>query len=493
MISTRHGYVAWLPWGFVDDAYTPGLQLPINQTSARGNGSSMYCNRVMPAAWAMTRGPAGTIELADQSGTRWSVDPSVGAPSAAFKYEALRQLTGNAGVCVDGPVRDLAWLGASALTGAPVQGALLNFTGPTAFTKMPPTAVVQQLDTIPYVGESGGPVLPYPVPAPYENTLWRNTKPHSLHLYDGYAMFLQGGDVLQGTGSILQAHWWGAQNNDLQISPNLLQGLYLNAGALVDQWASVAGPAGSNTNIPVAQIQGLMLRNAVKLSANAYDLQSLRLMPNPTDPTGGQAPAYVVVATSGGSVQVVRPGAGIGVAPSDYGAPVAESADFGYGGMALAVVDDPNNSNQSLIYFGVTLSHASAASYNNIPQAADDVTGAIVVLPFDWTSHSLGQGTLYVLDGSGPLTPKAFGVCGLAVGDALGSVPGAELVATTMDGQMFVYQRQNNGALAALSCQLRVDGALGAFNSILFDDSDQDGKMETWVAGSTGLRRFEER
>lgn len=121
------------------------------------------------------------------------------------------------------------------------------------------------------------------------------------------------------------------------------------------------------------------------------------------------------------------------------------------------------------------------------------MVSAIVVLDWNWSAGSLSQvGALTVLDGTGAY-PKTLGVCGIRIGDAITApgYAGNELVVTSLDGTLLVCSLVN-GAPSSLLCKAKVDGALGAFNSILIGDFDGDGKKETWVAGSSGLLKFVE-
>ncbi|MEZ5965126.1 MAG: hypothetical protein R3F56_14930 [Planctomycetota bacterium] len=64
---------------------------------------------------------------------------------------------------------------------------------------------------------------------------------------------------------------------------------------------------------------------------------------------------------------------------------------------------------------------------------------------------------------------------------------------TTLNGELVVF-RQTNGVMnPAPLFRTVVNGSLGAFNSIVVEDLDPNrpGK-EVYIAGSSGIRRFDE-
>jgi hypothetical protein len=105
------------------------------------------------------------------------------------------------------------------------------------------------------------------------------------------------------------------------------------------------------------------------------------------------------------------------------------------------------------------------------------------------------QQELIVFDGSSTTFPKAYGICGLRIGDVVPGNGTDELVVTTMDGHMMVYAISASGTIDPNVPPLysgQFAGALGMYNSIEIGDFDDDGKVEVCVAGSFALRRFEQ-
>ena len=107
------------------------------------------------------------------------------------------------------------------------------------------------------------------------------------------------------------------------------------------------------------------------------------------------------------------------------------------------------------------------------------------------------DGSLTVsFDGTGT-HPKLYGICGIATGDLDPSDSdgvAAELVLTTLNGDLLVYNLLPSGAAGGTTLDSRPlhwsihDGALGANNAILIDDVSTD--RAVYVAGSMGMRKF---
>jgi len=169
------------------------------------------------------------------------------------------------------------------------------------------------------------------------------------------------------------------------------------------------------------------------------------------------------------------------------GTPV-ESADYGYGGAALAVAAN-GTTNQTDIYFGV-ISYYPNNQYHSgqsTDPSVDNMTGAVVALHWNGTAFSSSQ--LKILETGGE---KAFGVCGIAVGDLIPTSPGDEIVVGTLDGKLLVYERLANGNFGALLYQTVLEGSVGAYNSMVIADLGPTplAGNALYVAGSFGLRKF---
>ncbi|MBK8977366.1 MAG: hypothetical protein IPM29_15755 [Planctomycetes bacterium] len=123
---------------------------------------------------------------------------------------------------------------------------------------------------------------------------------------------------------------------------------------------------------------------------------------------------------------------------------------------------------------------------------AADVVGSVRWLRWDGTTM-LKLGTKILT--APTLNDRAgFAVSGIAVGDVLQSpgFPGDELVVTTLSGELYVFEL---GAMAIGQEILHtwLPGSLGAYNSIVIDDLDQNGKNEMYIAGSQGIWKWRQR
>jgi hypothetical protein len=92
------------------------------------------------------------------------------------------------------------------------------------------------------------------------------------------------------------------------------------------------------------------------------------------------------------------------------------------------------------------------------------------------------------LDGTGG-QPKVYGVCGIGVGE-IPTGGGDKIVVGSLDSHLLVYERQADGNFGSLLCQAQVEGAVGAYNSIVIADLDGTAGNELYVAGSLGLRKW---
>ncbi len=89
------------------------------------------------------------------------------------------------------------------------------------------------------------------------------------------------------------------------------------------------------------------------------------------------------------------------------------------------------------------------------------------------------------MPGTRPCAPTVSAVVGMVLGDLL-PASGDELVVSTLSGDVIVYSADTMTEL----WRTHVHGAVGCYNSLRIEDLDDDGHMELYVAGSSGLRRL---
>ncbi len=86
------------------------------------------------------------------------------------------------------------------------------------------------------------------------------------------------------------------------------------------------------------------------------------------------------------------------------------------------------------------------------------------------------------------------GVCGIAVADLPTTPPIAKtILVATLNGELVVFQQTNGVVNPNPLFRTVVAGGIGAFNSIVVADLEPDpaSKPEVYIAGSSGLRRFD--
>lgn len=491
LVSTRTGYLCWQPLDhFFQAALSAGpqnlthspyaMRAPHNawrQPSVL-NGAPGFCNRTTAATWAMAVHPTtGQLHLVDQAGSMWRIDPVTG--NLTFLYELRHEVAATqVSAPLASPIRSMAWVGP--LTGRAVMNPQwLDLEDQIGFVPGATTAV--KLTTRPFRPQLGGEHYF----TNYGYGPWCNNIPEFVYAYDGFLVMPRGGaasdeaDASAPPGCARQVHWWsGGENLASEAWVNQVQGMYLDsAGFVQDWWATtrhVGTPSANMMNRPASEIAGNDLRDGFQLALAQADAQSLQVFQDPYDGN-----VRVAVATTGGSVIVLDPTGANQISPI-----AEESPDFGSGGMALAVKSSTNQGGYSDIYLGVLAHHTNPGA-----GPGTDAVGAVIWL--EWTGSNLSVHKLHLLDGSAPDRPKAYGVCGLAVGDVIFGNGGDEVVVTTLDGQFLVFERSLNGWFGALLYHARFEGSLGAYNSIVIADLDPGALgNEVYVAGSLGVRKF---
>ena len=156
----------------------------------------------------------------------------------------------------------------------------------------------------------------------------------------------------------------------------------------------------------------------------------------------------------------------------------------------LALREVPGTPGQVDIFAGVGITHLDPA-----PWRAGSGPGRLCggIAWYRWTGAAPLQrmGLLHLDPNSGNAIGErgGFGVCGLAIGDVLATEAGDELVATTLEGDLFVFRIPASGMLAPSDILFRswVRGALGVNNAIAVLDAGGDARKERFIAGSRGI------
>ncbi len=169
--------------------------------------------------------------------------------------------------------------------------------------------------------------------------------------------------------------------------------------------------------------------------------------------------------------------------------------------MGLAVRSVPNDPNQALdIFVRVGITHLDPGPWQ-ANTGPGQLTGAIAWYRWVGTSVTTGTMSRIGLLRLAPDTANAiggrggFGVCGLAIGNVISGSPGDELVATTLEGDVFVFTIPGSGMLGAQHLLHRswARGALGVNSAMAILDADGDSRNELYVAGSLGIWKWKQR
>ncbi len=301
------------------------------------------------------------------------------------------------------------------------------------------------------------------------------------------------GDV-RAVGSVHYAGWWNAVPYGGGFYPNIVQVVeYTPVGfpantSFSDVWNSTGPPFGNSGNhhppgpTPTQLSSGITLRQEFSLH-QVWEQQSLRLA-HVTRPI--TAKPEVVVAGFGGRVVVLD------TFTSHHNPIVAQSADLGLGGQALAVHDldgayEPGDAEEEILF---------ATFYDSIDHTGNPARASLHVLdyvPGQTTLQHLGEANI----GGTALLPDfpGYGACAIAVADLDQDPDGLEILVCTHIGELSVFrwdvvQRQ----LASPDPVFRMvlDGSIGAFQSILIENLDQSHPApEVYIAGTTGVQRLD--
>lgn len=275
-----------------------------------------------------------------------------------------------------------------------------------------------------------------------------------------------------------ETHWFEWAQAD--AAANLLGGFRIRGATVDGFWASTLNLPYSSA--PPYGYQQHDLRSESALPA--MDLQAVRVM------AMGDGSTAVVLGCPGGRVRIVRPGNwAVPNVPHGLGTLSSSATDLGNGGAALAARLEVNGTDLSM-WFGTAYAHGprpaayAAGSLGN----GEVLTGSITRLTWSASGgFTMGATRLLSPTGSTGIAARgAYGVCGIAVAELVSANAGAEVIVTTLAGDLWILSED----LQTVVWQSWVDGAVGVYNAIIVADLDGDTKQELYVAGSRGVWRF---
>ena len=531
ILSTLAGQVVWI---HLEDMLASANGEYLDFVGAAPNPApppavTPHANRTLAGQWGLVAHDIGAgVKLfgASQCGRLFATDPLTGVGILQDVYREAGETLGfsqRKPTLVISPIRDLALLGSGVTQSS-------NPSEVEVRTTTTPNSTLRWFRTQPWENLYNDVMNPFwvrgdiSVQVSPTLTITLNRRPglpvaHGLAaLVGGGASYATGHPV---AGATRQLHCWGGSVSSMS---DLIQGVYANASQVVDNWASSNNVPAVRTfdpnqpwliPAPVPPQQSWRgrgstdckdLRNEVRAWSQSHQMQSLRVGTDAFADAPGGGPV-IVASTIGGSVVLMRGGSKAGLSDQDYGRILWDSADpavpwdEGLFAMGLALRSVPGDPNGALdVFVGIGVTHLDPAAWQS-NSGPGQLTGAIVW--YRWVATSPTQGTMTRI-GLLPLVPNAtnaigarggFGVCGLAVGDVLSNSPGDELIATTMEGDLFVFAIPGAGMLGAQHLLYRtwVQGALGVSNAIVALDADNDSRNELYIAGSLGIWKWKQR
>ncbi len=455
IVTTQNGLVVWLDAeAFVDRGELPvfDAQHPYRSTSTG-----------IPAAWGLNV-EGNRLRAVDQVGRQWAIDPSGDVDCAQLL--SIQLPASDVALPLSKPIQDVVWRSLEP-PGLPIVTSedtiVCTPAGLSGFALWsqvyyPHDPANSQLIRPPDYGE------------PAWSRMW-----HSQVFAGRLVPFGFGGDMMRVGGR--EYLYWFSGNPPGNGFANLLQGVVIDTlTGRFDHWSSTQKGA------------GLRLRTACATASQNH--QSLRLG---HWSVFGESTPRIVCATVAGRVFVVDP---TGPQGSVSAAMPPKSGDFGFGGMALAVRSlrlAGQKSEEPTIFFGTLTTHADPTR-----MSADVVASLHLLRRRDpRIRDGLYEIDRMVFDGLEG-RPKLWGLAGIAVGDLdsghRDGDPDDELVVSTLNGDLLVYDivTDANGRpeIGELLYHDILDGAVGACNSIVITDTDDDSSNEVYVATSIGLRKF---
>jgi hypothetical protein len=156
-----------------------------------------------------------------------------------------------------------------------------------------------------------------------------------------------------------------------------------------------------------------------------------------------------------------------------------ESDDYGLGGVALETADLDGDQREEILF---------APLYPNLGPNMAPPQGRLFLLRFERNPDRLTLLATISLAVGGDIL--GYGVCGIAAAELDPQVAGFEVIVTTLNGELIVFDQSAGPLTLTHRFSTVVDGSLGAFNSIHVADLDANGKAEVYLPSSSGIMKF---
>lgn len=448
-IATQTGHVVWF---HANELVATGA-LPA--TLQIGQAVQPRTNQALSCTWCMARrGSNSFLHVLDQSGLLWQVQGT-----GAISLLAWNDLASGT----------VAWADVPAPAGPTQSGQFFwspsqtsQITGAVLFTTKQPEnerIVVYEPNVL-----SSGP----------GSMNWKGTY-LGLRYFENFALFGRGGGARVRSNGGYELHAWAESGWGEHLLGHVVDPVN-SAYQMSAAWSStgleptLGGPWATNPGY-------LHIRN-VNPGFAYTSFSAVR----PFE-VGGVS--YVAVGCPGGRVRIVRPGTTNPAVP--MGAIVAESADFGHGGGAMAVRVSGNTVD---IFFGTLTHHTPRGGYPSALPDGEVLTGSVHWLR--WTGPSSSGIPLVTQLELPPSSADrgGFGVCGICLADVLDNPTIAdELIVSTLGGDFAVFDVDSSGTLAP-RYRSWASGGVGLHNSINATNLGASGPPAIYCAGSLGVRKW---
>jgi hypothetical protein len=497
VVSTRSGHLVWFRLFDILDPARASLILPRPPVTPWAGGFA-HTNKTTAGTWGLVSREIiqedeelifyrlyGTT----QAGELFEVDPQTGATNWLTDFKHLTELWNAQNPSLPQfvaalpltPIRDLVYVGDN-LSG-------VSATAPELFRRSAQNSPGWWLNTKPWLNR----YMAFRTPECYKDPpvdqvkgIYLAEPSPKLPIGGGGFAPLTGGGAIGGLDEgapqdgIRELYWWGGAPG---LIPNLVQGAYMDPQEVYGNWYTTEDTQSAPNYGRTSSFCKDLRNNVADELGSTYSLQSLRLARD------GYGP-LVVGSTAGGGFVLIRPD---GPSLTQHGQIVWSSEDNlaplgagphddGYGAMALAVRQVPGSSPPAVdIFYGTAIGYPGPG---RLPPSDPDSHPTSTLRWVRWDGVTMQQvGGVVHLDPSSATSGRGgFALSGLAVGDLLPGpdYSGSELVATTLEGDLFVF-RISGGA---------IDPALGAYNSILIEDIDFSPGTEIYVGSSQGIYKW---
>lgn len=479
VVATVGGRVVWFT---LDDLTTPGTTIT-GSDFLRSSARFVYdpsdqrvhehrCNLSLAATWGMASEPAsgstpGKLAVIDPAGVWWEVDPQ-GRPTW---------------------VRDLqvsSWnlRSANATTLQLGTGGNAHREWETqADSSAPPRMFVRSRPYVPKGSVHGEWWLPGMVTIPPIGPI--DARAYTEFWPGHWVLPLGGATYFDASTSQHWCAWWASYSNYTNLVQRVTYTVSNGVASMQDIWGSTQGMVGNGAPPPRWPPSATGFLNSLCAEYSPAAFMRMRAIGIGKVLQGRTVP-QVVVANSGAQILLLDGEDGTVISEMELGLP-KEAPDFGQGGMALAVADLTGDGFDDVVF---------APMYNPIPHAGQTVRSHIHVLE----SNAAGDGLDPIPVSTVPVAGSGvaddfigYGACGLAILDLpTNPITQKAIVVTTTNGELTVFTHSNGIINQTPLFRAIVEGSIGAFGSIVLANLDPaDSKPELYLAGSSGIRRFD--